>query len=93
MSYFHKAKLEYACEVLDVCFEWEIAKVEKVQIKSARLFHDEHNLQVEILFTMKEDGNICLLSINIVSWQHFTKCIINYVLNIWVIVYLLHYKI
>jgi hypothetical protein len=29
MSYFHKAKLEYACEVLDVCFEWEIAKLEK----------------------------------------------------------------
>jgi hypothetical protein len=93
MSYFHKAKLEYACEVLDVCFEWEIAKLEKVQIKSARIFHDEHNLQVEILFTMKEDGNICLLSVNIVSWQHFTKYIINYVLNIWVIVYLLQYKI
>ena len=55
MSYFHKAKLEYACEVLGVCFEWKIAKVEKVKIKSARIFHDEHNLQVEILFTMKED--------------------------------------
>jgi hypothetical protein len=93
MSYFHKAKLEYACEVSDVCFEWEIGKLEKVQIQSARIFQDEHNLQVEILFTMKEDGNICLLSINIVSWQYFTKCIINYVLNIWVIVYLLQYKI
>jgi hypothetical protein len=44
-----------------------MAKVEKVQIKSARIFQDEHNLQVEILFTMKEDGNICLLSVNIVS--------------------------
>ena len=67
MSYFQKAKLEYACEVLDVGFEWEIANLEKVQIKSARIFHDEHNLQVEILFTMKEDGNICLLSVNIIS--------------------------
>ena len=93
MSYFHKAKLEYACKVLDVCFEWEIAKLEKVQIKSARIIHDEHNLQVEILFTMKAYGNICLLSVNIASWQHFSKCIIHYVLNNWVIVYLLQYKI
>jgi hypothetical protein len=45
-------KLEYACEVLGVCFEREIAKLEKVQIKSARIFHDEHNLQVEILFPL-----------------------------------------
>jgi hypothetical protein len=25
--------------------------------------NDEHNFQVEILFTMKKDGNICLLNI------------------------------
>jgi hypothetical protein len=89
----YKAKLEYACKVLDVCFEWEIAKLEKVQIKATRIFHDEHNLQVEILFTMKEYGNICLLRVNNASWQHFTKCIIHYVPNIWVIVYILQYKI
>ena len=35
-----------------MCFEREIAKLEKVQIKSARIFHDEHNLQVEILFPL-----------------------------------------
>jgi hypothetical protein len=93
MFYFHMAKLEYAWEILDVFFEWEIAKLEKVQIKSARIFHDDHNLQVEILFTMIEDEHICLLSVNIASWQHFAKCIIHYVLNIWVIVYLLQYTI
>jgi len=42
---------------------------------------------------MKQGGNICLLDVNIASWQHFTKCIINYVLNIWVIVHLLQYII
>ena len=58
---------------MDVFFEWEIAKLEKVQIQSARIFHDEHNLQVEI--PMKLGGDSCLLSVNIASWQHFTKCI------------------
>ena len=45
----------------------------------------EHNLQVEILFPLKQCGNICLLGVHIASWQHFTKCILNYVLNIWVL--------
>jgi hypothetical protein len=53
----------------------------------------EHNVQVEILFPLKQCGNICLLGVHIASWQHFTKCILNYVLNIWVMVYLLQYKI
>ena len=39
-------------------------------------------MEVEILFTMKQGGNICLVNVNIASWQHFTKCIVNYVLNI-----------
>jgi hypothetical protein len=53
----------------------------------------EHNLQVEIILSMKQGGNVCLLGINIASWQHFTKCLIHYILNIWVIVYLLQYKL
>ena len=59
--------VQYACEVWDGCFEREIAKLEKVQIQSARIFHDEHNLPVEILFPMKQGGNICLLGVNIAS--------------------------
>ena len=31
--------------------------------------------------------------LNIASWQHFTKCLIHYVLKCWVIVYLLQYNI
>ena len=50
MSYFHKDKLEYACDVLV-----------------------DHNLQVEIIFPMKQGGNICLLGVNIASGQHFTN--------------------
>jgi hypothetical protein len=38
---------------------------------------------------MKRDGNLCLVDINLANWQHFTKCIIKYVLNTCVIVYLL----
>ena len=51
--------------VLGGCFEREIAKLEKVQIQSARIFHDEHNLAVDILFPMKQGGHICLLGVNI----------------------------
>ena len=64
---FIRTKLEYACEVLGECFEREIAKLENVFIKSARIFHDEHNLQVEILFPVKQTGNICLLGLTIAS--------------------------
>jgi hypothetical protein len=53
----------------------------------------EHNLQVEILFPMKQGGNIYLLGINIASWQHYTKCLFHYVVKFWVIVYLLPYTI
>jgi hypothetical protein len=53
----------------------------------------EHNLQVEILFPIKQGGNIYLLGVNIASWQHFTKCLIHYNLKFWVIVYLLQYYI
>ena len=53
----------------------------------------EHNLQVEILFPIKQGGNIYLLGVNIASWLHYTKCLIHYVLKFWVIVYLLPYKI
>jgi hypothetical protein len=53
----------------------------------------EHNLQVEIIFPLKQCGNICFLGVHIASLQHFTKCILKYVLNIWVMVYLLQYKI
>ena len=38
-------------------------------------------------------GNFCLLGVNIESWQHYTKCLIHYVLKFWVIVYLLQYEI
>jgi hypothetical protein len=53
----------------------------------------EHNLQVEILFPLKQGGNICRLGVKIASWQHFKICIIHSVPNIWVIVYLLQYTI
>ena len=43
--------------------------------------------------TMKRDGNLCLVDVNLANWQHFTKCIINYVLNTCVIVYLLQYLV
>jgi hypothetical protein len=39
-------------------------------------------LQVEILFTIKQGGNLCFVDVNIPIWQHFTKCTVNYVLNI-----------
>jgi hypothetical protein len=42
---------------------------------------------------MKQGGNIYLLGVNIASRQHFTKCLIHYVLKFWVIAYLLQYKI
>jgi len=42
---------------------------------------------------MKRDGNRCLVDVNIANWQHFTNCIINYVLNTCVIVYLLQYLV
>jgi hypothetical protein len=64
---FIRTTFEYACAVFGRCFEREIAKLEKVQIQSARIFHDEHNLPVEILFPMKQGGNICLLGVNIAS--------------------------
>ena len=34
---FIKPTLEYACEVWDGCFEREVAKLEKVQLESARI--------------------------------------------------------
>jgi uncharacterized protein YwqG len=34
---FIRPTLEYACEVLDGCFEREAAKLEKVQLESARI--------------------------------------------------------
>ena len=53
----------------------------------------EHNLQVEILFPLKQGGNIYFLGVKIASWQHFSICIVHFVLNIWVIVYLLQNNI
>jgi hypothetical protein len=38
-------------------------------------------------------GIFCLLGVNIASWQHYTKCLIHYVLKFWVIVYLLQCEI
>jgi hypothetical protein len=34
---FIRPTLEYACEVWDGCFEREVAKLEKVQLESARI--------------------------------------------------------
>ena len=53
----------------------------------------EHNIQVEILFALKQCGNICLLGVKIAGLKNFTICIIHSVPNIWVIVYLLQYNI
>ena len=64
---FIGTKLEYACEILEGCFEREISKLEMAYLESARIFHDEHNLQVDILFPMKQGGNICLLCVNIAT--------------------------
>jgi hypothetical protein len=47
-------------------------------------------LQVETLFTMKRGEKLCLVEVNVANWQHFITCIIKYVLNTCVIVYLLH---
>jgi hypothetical protein len=33
----NRSTLEYACEVWDWCFEREVAKLEKVQLESARI--------------------------------------------------------
>ena len=59
--------LEYACEVWDWYFEREVAKLEKVQLKSARIVSGLTNLQVEIIFTMIQGGNLCLVDVNIAS--------------------------
>ena len=85
--------LEYASEVWHWYFEREVAKHEKVQVESARIVLGLTNLQVEIIFTMIQDGNLCLVNVNIASWQHLIKCIINYILNTCVIVYLLQYLV
>ena len=85
--------LEYACEVWDWYFEREVAKLEKVQLKSARIVSGLTNLQVEIIFTVIQGGNLCLVDVNIASWQHFIKCIINDILNPCVIAYLLQYLV
>jgi hypothetical protein len=47
-------------------------------------------LQVETLFAMKRDGNLCLVDVDVANWQHFITCIIKYVPNTCVIVCLLH---
>ena len=85
--------LEYAYEVWDWYFEREVAKLKKVQLKSARIVSGLTNLQVEIIFTVIQGGNLCLVDVNIASWQHFIKCIINDILNPCVIAYLLQYLV
>jgi Na+(H+)/acetate symporter ActP len=51
----------------DWYFEREVAKLEKVQLKSARIVSGLTNLQVEIIFTVIQGGNLCLVDVNIAS--------------------------
>jgi hypothetical protein len=46
-----------------------------------------------LFFHIFPNGNLCLVDVNLAKWQHFTKCIIKYVLNTCVIVYLLQYLV
>jgi len=81
--YLHKANIKYACEVWDGCFEREVAKLEKVQLESARIvpgltkliFASSDSLYYETgwqpLSCRRKYRNLAT----------FIKCIINYVLN------------
>ena len=62
---FIRPTLEYACEVWDGCFE--VAKLEKVQLESAKIVTGLTKFASRDSLYYETDGNLCLVDLNLAN--------------------------